>query len=86
MSMVIKLGSSELDLSKLTVIIGPNLSGKSAILKCIYSSVSAPASEKFNLGSYISSSVVKLLISFKNDSIGNCLSSIEYISVGIISA
>ncbi len=52
----IKLGmpfSGELDLSKLTVIIGPNLSGKSAILKCIYSSVSAPASEKFNLGSYI---------------------------------
>jgi ABC-type molybdenum transport system ATPase subunit/photorepair protein PhrA len=47
---IIKLNNGELDLSKLTVIIGPNLSGKSAILKCIYSSVPAP--EKFNLGSY----------------------------------
>ena len=44
--------NGELDLPKLTVIIGPNLSGKSVILKCIYSSVPAPAPEKFNLGSY----------------------------------
>ena len=54
MSTIIKLVvnsfNGELDLSKLTVIIGPNLSGKSAILRCIYSSV--PALEKFNLGSY----------------------------------
>jgi predicted ATPase len=45
--------NGELDLPKLTVIIGPNLSGKSVVLKCIYSSVPAP--EKFNLGSYIES-------------------------------
>ncbi len=53
----IKLNSisfnGELDLPKLTVLIGPNLSGKSVILKCIYSSV--PALEKFNLGSYTES-------------------------------
>jgi len=42
--------NGELDLPKLTVIIGPNLSAKSVFLKCIYSSVPAP--EKFNLGSY----------------------------------
>ena len=45
--------NTKLDLSKLTVIIGSNLSSKSAILRCIYSSVPAP--EKFNLGSYTGS-------------------------------
>jgi len=44
--------NGELDLPKLTVIIGPNLSAKSVIFKCIYSSVPVPAPEKFNLGSY----------------------------------